>query len=344
MAPPPCGNTLQTDRTKPSAGALPRDGAGFPGSQVQEVDAITRYLIRRLMHSVFILIGLVIVVFFVTHMLGDPARLMLRPEATEEQVRALRESMGLNDPLYVQFGRFIADLTRGDFGDSLWQRVPALPIVLDRVPATLYLAGVTLVIAFPLAVLLGIVSAVRPRSLWDRIVTVISLGGVSTADFWVGLMLILFFAVQLGWLPTSGYGGLNYVILPAIALALRPMGRISQVVRSAMLDEMSKQYMVTARAKGLRERTVVFGHALKNAFIPVITLGGDEAAALLNGAVVIETLFGWPGVGILLIQAIERRDLPLIEASVLTIAVMIVTVNLLVDLTYAILDPRVRYS
>jgi peptide/nickel transport system permease protein len=296
------------------------------------------------MHSILILIGLVIVVFFVTHMLGDPARLMLRPEATEEQVQALRDSMGLNDPIYVQFGRFISDLARGDFGDSLWQRVPALPIVLDRVPATLYLAGVTLVIAFPLAVLLGIVSAVRPRSIWDRIVTVISLGGVSTADFWVGLMLILFFAVQLGWLPTSGYGGLNYVILPAIALALRPMGRISQVVRSAMLDEMSKQYMVTARAKGLKERTVVFSHALKNAFIPVITLGGDEAAALLNGAVVIETLFGWPGVGILLIQAIERRDLPLIEAAVLTIAVMIVTVNLLVDLTYALLDPRVRYT
>lgn len=296
------------------------------------------------MHSVLILIGLVIVVFFVTHMLGDPARLMLRPEATEEQVQALRDSLGLNDPMYVQFGRFISDLVRGDFGDSMWQRVPALPIVLDRVPATLYLAGVTLLLAFPLAVVLGIVSAVRPRSIWDRIVTVISLGGVSTADFWVGLMLILFFAVQLGWLPTSGYGGLQYVILPAIALALRPMGRISQVVRSAMLDEMSKQYMVTARAKGLKERTVVVGHALKNAFIPVITLGGDEAAALLNGAVVIETLFGWPGVGILLIQAIERRDLPLIEASVLTIAVMIVTVNLLVDLTYALLDPRVRYA
>lgn len=277
-------------------------------------------------------------------MLGDPARLMLRPEATEEQVQALRESMGLNDPMHVQFGRFISDLARGDFGDSLWQRVPALPIVLERVPATLYLAGVTLVIAFPLAVLLGIISAVRPRSIWDRIVTIVSLGGVSTADFWIGLMLILFFAVQLGWLPTSGYGGLQYVVLPAIALSLRPMGRISQVVRSAMLDEMSKQYMVTARAKGLKERTVVTAHALKNAFIPVITLGGDEAAALLNGAVVIETLFGWPGVGILLIQAIERRDLPLIEASVLTIAVMIVTVNLLVDLTYALLDPRVRYS
>jgi peptide/nickel transport system permease protein len=145
-------------------------------------------------------------------------------------------------------------------------------------------------------------------------------------------------------LPTSGYGGLEFVILPAVALAVRPMGRISQVVRSAMLDEMSKPYMVTARSKGLKERVVVFRHALKNAFIPVVTLAGDEASVILNGAVVIETLFGWPGVGVLLIQAIERRDLPLIEASVITIAVMIVTVNLIVDLAYTLLDPRVRYS
>lgn len=282
--------------------------------------------------------------FFVTHMLGDPARLMLRPEATEEQVQALRDTLGLNDPIHVQFGRYMGNLLQGDFGDSIWQRVPALPIVLDRIPATLYLAGVTLLLSVPLAILLGIISAVRPRSVADRLVTVFSLGGVSTADFWLGLMLILLFAVQLRWLPTSGYGGLDYVILPAVALAVRPMGRISQVVRSAMLDEMSKPYMVTARSKGLKERVVVFRHALKNAFIPVVTLAGDEASVILNGAVVIETLFGWPGVGVLLIQAIERRDLPLIEASVMTIAVMIVTANLIVDLAYTLLDPRVRYT
>ncbi|CAN5835645.1 ABC transporter permease [soil metagenome] len=296
------------------------------------------------MHSVLILLGLIVVVFFVTHMLGDPARLMLRPEATEEQVQALRESLGLDAPIHVQFGRYMTDIFQGDFGDSLWQRLPALPIVIDRIPATLYLAGVTLLIAVPLAVLLGVVSASRPRSIADRIVTVVSLSGVSTADFWLGLMLILLFAVQLGWLPTSGYGGPEYVILPAIALAARPIGRISQVVRSAMLDEMSKGYVTTARAKGLRERVVIFSHTLKNAAIPVVTLAGDEASVMLNGAVVIETLFGWPGVGILLIQAIERRDLPVIEASVMAIAVMIVTVNLLVDLAYTLIDPRVRYS
>jgi peptide/nickel transport system permease protein len=301
-------------------------------------------LIRRIFHSGFILVGLVVVVFFVTHQLGDPARLMLRPEATEEQVRALRESLGLDAPLHVQFGRYVADLARGDFGDSIWQRVPALPIVLDRVPATLYLAAVTLALALPLAIGLGVVSAIKPRSLADRVVTVVSLAGVSTADFWLGLMLILVFAVQLGWLPTSGFGGIQFVVLPAVALAVRPMGRVSQVVRSAMLDEMGKGYVTTARAKGLGERVVIFFHTLKNAAIPIVTMMGDEAAALLNGAVVIETLFGWPGVGILLIQAIERRDLPLIEAAVITIAVMIVAVNLLVDLTYSLIDPRVRYG
>ena len=279
-----------------------------------------------------------------THLVGDPASLMLRPEATEEQRQAVRERLGLNDPILVQFGRFFSGAVRGDFGDSLWQRVPALPVVLDRVPATLYLASVTLLLAVPLAILLGIISAVRPRSLIDRVVTVVALGGVSTADFWLGLMLILLFAVRLGWLPTSGYGGLQYALLPALALAFRPLGRISQVVRSAMLDQFGQPYVTTARAKGLSERVVVSLHTLKNAAIPIATLIGDEAASLLNGAVVIETVFGWPGVGILLIQAIERRDLPLIEASVIVIAVMIVTVNFLVDLTYTLIDPRVRYG
>lgn len=290
------------------------------------------------------LLGLVVVVFFVTHLVGDPVSLMLRPEATEEQREALRARLGLNEPIQVQFGRFVGGVARGDFGESIWQRVPALPIVLDRLPATLYLTTATLLLAVPLSIVLGIVSAIRPGSIVDRVVTVISLGGVSTADFWLGLMLILLFAVRLGWLPTSGYGGIQYVLLPALALAVRPLGRVSQVVRSAMLDQFSLPYVTTARAKGLSERIVVYLHTLKNAAIPIATLVGDEAASLLNGAVVIETVFGWPGVGILLIQAIERRDLPLIEACVIVIAVMIVTVNLLVDLTYSFMDPRVRYG
>lgn len=285
-----------------------------------------------------------IAVFFATHALGDPVRLMVSPEATDAQVEVIREQLGLNDPLPVQFGRYISGLVRGDFGESIWQKVPAMPIVLDRLPATLYLAGVTLAIAVPLAVVLGIISAIRPQSLADRIVSVVSLIGVSIADFWLGLMLILIFAVQLGWLPTSGFGGFNYVLLPAAALVVRPIGRISQVVRSAMFDQMNQGYVTTARAKGLGERVVISTHTLKNAAIPIITMTGDEAASLLNGAVVIETLFGWPGVGILLIQAIQNRDLPLVEATAITIAVMIVLLNLAVDLTYSLLDPRVRYQ
>ncbi len=281
--------------------------------------------------------------FFATHALGDPVRLMVSPEATDAQVEIMREQLGLNDPLPVQFGRYVSGLVRGDFGESIWQKVPAMPIVLDRLPATLYLAGVTLAVAVPLAVVLGIVSAIRPRSFADRIVSVVSLIGVSIADFWLGLMLILIFAVQLTWLPTSGFGGLNFVILPAAALAVRPIGRISQVVRSAMFDQMNQGYVTTARAKGLKERIVISSHTLKNAAIPIITMTGDEAASLLNGAVVIETLFGWPGVGILLIQAIQNRDLPLVEATAITIAVMIVVLNLVIDLTYSLLDPRVRY-
>ncbi|MCA9862391.1 MAG: ABC transporter permease [Thermomicrobiales bacterium] len=299
---------------------------------------------RRLVHSVVVLLGLVVAVFFFTHMLGDPARLMLRPEATAEQVEAVRDRLGLNDPLHEQFVRFMGGAVRGDFGESIWQRAPALPIMLDRLPNTLYLAGITILIAIPLAALLGIVSALRPGSLIDRASTVVGLAGVSIADFWLGLMLILFFAVNLGWFPTSGFGGPQYVILPALALMVRPLGRISQVIRSSMLDQLGQPYVTTARSKGLSERVVVTLHAMKNAAIPALTLIGDETAALLNGAVVIETVFGWPGIGLLLIQAIERRDLPLIEACVFAIAVMIIFANLLVDLAYTFFDPRIRYT
>lgn len=277
-------------------------------------------------------------------MLGDPARLMLRPEATAEQVEAVRNRLGLNDPLHVQFFRFMGGAIRGDFGESIWQRTPAVPIMLERLPNTLYLAGVTILVAIPLAALLGIVSALRPGSIVDRVSTVVGMAGVSIADFWLGLMLILFFAVNLGWLPTSGFGGPEYVVLPALALMVRPLGRISQVIRSSMLDQLGQPYVTTARSKGLSERVVVSLHAMKNAAIPALTLVGDEAAALLNGAVVIETVFGWPGIGLLLIQAIERRDLPLIEACVFAIAVMIIFANLLIDLAYTFFDPRIRYS
>ena len=305
---------------------------------------MVRYVARRLVASVAVIFALIAVVFFMLHLVGDPARLMLPQEATAEQYEALRRQLGLDDPLYVQFGRYLAGLARGDFGTSLWQGVPALTLVLDRLPNTLYLTLVTMAIAVPTAVGLGVLAALKPNSAMDRAITVFSLGGISIANFWLGLMLILLFAVELRWLPTSGFGGLSFVILPAVALALRPIGRIGQLTRATVLDEMSKLYVNTARSKGLPERTVVVRHTLRNAALPVITLTGDELAGLLNGAVVIETLFAWPGLGSLMIQAIEHRDLPIVEASLFVVAVTVVLLNLLVDLSYSVLDPRVRYT
>jgi peptide/nickel transport system permease protein len=305
---------------------------------------MTAYLIRRLLWSVVVIFGLAAIVFFVMHMVGDPARLMLPQEATEEQYQALRKQLGLDAPLPVRFATFMLGMARLDFGDSLWQNVPALPLVMERVPNTIYLAAATLVLAIPIALVLGVLAALWPGSAVDRTITFFSLAGVSVASFWLALTLILVFAAQLKWLPSSGIGGLSYVILPALTLGLRPIGRIGQVTRATMLDELSKQYIQTARAKGLRDRTIFRVHALKNAALPIITMTGDEMAGLLNGAVVIETVFAWPGIGGLMIQAIERRDFPLVEAALFVIAITVVVLNLLVDLSYSLLDPRVRYS
>lgn len=291
-----------------------------------------------------VLVGVLCFVFVLGRGAGDPAKMMLAPDASMEQYLATRAQYGFDQPLYVQFARTAWGWLQADFGNSLWQRVPSLPIALSRVPATLHLTFATALIAIPTAILIGTISAIKPRSWLDRLLTVISLGGVSMAEFWVGLMLILFVAVQLGLLPTSGYGGVEHTILPALTLAFRPIGRIAQVARGAMLDEMGKAYVVTARSKGLAERACTFGHAFRNAAIPIITLAGDETASLLNGAVVIETVFGWAGIGGLLIQAINRRDLPLVEATVFVISIMIVSLNLIVDVIYTRVDPRIRFG
>jgi peptide/nickel transport system permease protein len=302
------------------------------------------YLIRRGVHSVLVLVGLTVVVFFVARILGDPVRLMLPIDAPEAQVEAIRKSVGLDQPVAVQFVRFVSDVARGDFGKSLRQNVPALPLVLERLPATMLLVAGTMSLAILIAIPLGALSATRPGSIADRLSTVFSLAGVCVAEFWLALMLILVFALDLGWFLTSGYGDWKNLVLPSVTLALRPIGRIAQVVRTSMLDELSKTYIVTARSKGLHERVVVYYHALKNAAIPIITLTGDEIAGLVNGAVVAEVVFGWPGVGLLMIDAIQKRDLPLIQADVFVVAVLVVAINLTVDLTNAYVDPRIRFA
>ena len=306
-----------------------------------------RYLARRILYSFVVIFGVLVFVFFMVQMVGDPVKLMLPSDVPESTYLEMRESLGFNDPLAQRFVREVGGWVQGDFGDSLWQQVPALPLALSRVPYTLFLTLVTMTIAVPTALFLGAYSAVRPDSVVDRILTGISLAGISIADFWLGMMLILVFAVHLQWLPTSGFDGytsFKYVILPSLALAFRPIGRISQVARSALVEEMQKPYVLTARTKGLTEGQVVRRHALRNAMIPTLTVVGDETATFLNGAVVIEIIFAWPGIGQLFIQAIERRDLPLVSACVFVVALMTIILNLIVDLAYAMIDSRARVA
>ncbi len=305
---------------------------------------MARYVLRRLIQSIFVLAGLTVVVFFVTRQIGDVARLMLPIDATEEQVAEMRQVLGLDDPLLVQFGRYVLDLLGGDFGLSLWQNVPAMDLVIGRFPATATLASATLVFSLAVALPVGIGAALRPGSVFDRIATVVSIFGLSVPTFWTALLLIAVLSVQLGWFRTSGYGGLEYLVLPMLAISTQSIGRLAQVVRTSMLDVLTSQYIVTARSKGLFESVILVRHSLRNALLPIVTIIGDELIGLLNGSVVIEVIFGWPGIGKLTIDAIERRDFAVIQASVIFVALTVIVVNLVVDMIYAWLDPRIRYS
>lgn len=305
---------------------------------------MARYWVRRILQSVGIGWLVLTLVFLTTRVIGDPVRLVLGIEASHKRVQMTRDALGLNRSLGAQYLDFLGGVFRVDFGRSFWQKVPSLPIVLDRVPATLYLTAVALLIAVPLALVLASIGTLRPRSLADRAINVFSLGGVSIVDFWLGLMLIMLVATRLDWVKTSGYGGLSYVALPALTLAFKPLGRISQMARTALADEMSKPYIRSLRAKGVSARRVVFLHAMKNAALPIITIIGDELISLLNGAIVVETVFGWPGLGQLTIQALTRRDLPVIEALVFVVTLIVIGVNLLVDVSYTYLNPKVTFG
>ncbi|HUV74415.1 MAG TPA: ABC transporter permease [Anaerolineae bacterium] len=303
------------------------------------------YFIRRLLQSILVIIGVSVIVFVITRAIGDPARMMLPLEASAEEVEAFRDRMGFNDPLWVQFWDWAKNAVKGDFGDSLWQRTDAMHLVLERMPATLLLCSTAIVLAVVASVPLGILAALKPRSWLDKATTSFSLIGVCIPDFWLGLMLILVFAVTLRVVFTSGYGTWRHLVLPAIALAARPWGRITQIVRTSMMDEMHRTYMVTARAKGLAEHNVILSHALKNASIPIVTLAAWELTRMLAGyTIVVETVFAWPGFGQLAMQAIERRDLTLIQADVFVVAIIVVVMNIFIDLIYAMLDPRVRLA
>ena len=286
------------------------------------------------------------IVFVITAAFFDPAKLML-PITTwdPDMYENLKRSLGFSDPMHVRLGRFMWDGVRLDFGQSLWQHAPSMELVIERLPATSLLAFTAVALSFLIGVPMGTIAALRPRSKLDRASTILSLTGVSVADFWLGLMLILIVAVQFRLLQTSGYGDLQNLILPVITLAARPIGRMAQITRSAMIDEMSRPYVVTARAKGLHESVVIFYHALKNAGIAIVTLGGYEIGRIFAGyAVVVETVFGWPGIGMLAVQALEKHDLPLVQAAVFAAASVTIFMNIFVDIIYAYLDPRIRFS
>jgi ABC-type dipeptide/oligopeptide/nickel transport system permease component len=290
-----------------------------------------------------VVVGISVISFFFIHLSGDPVMLMLPGDASHAEIEALREQMGFNDPLYEQYLRFAWQALRGKFGNSLYYKVPAMELILERLPASLELAVAAMLIALVVAVPVGIISAVRRGSLLDMGSMLGALFGLSMPHFWLGIMMILLFSVELGWLPTSGRGSLAQLVMPSIALGLSLTAMFARLTRSVMLEVLSLDYIRTARSKGLKEWIVISKHALKNALIPIVTVAGMQFGFLLGGTVIIETVFAWPGVGRLVIQAIFNRDYPLVQSIVLVLALIFVAVNFLVDMLYMYLDPQISY-
>ena len=306
---------------------------------------MTRYVIRKVLLAIPMLLAMMIFLFLVLQLTpGDPAQVALGESATPENVAKLRQMWQLDDPLYVQIARFIFNSLQGDLGLSYLTKRPVGAELVQTFPATLQLAASAIVIAAALGIPLGILAATRRGSALDSGIMAISLFGLSVPVFVIGLVAILIFGYRLGWFPVAGRTSPTSLILPAVTLALPTAAELARMTRSAMLEQLTQDYLRTARAKGLTGRMVVLGHALRNALIPVVTLLGLRMGALLAGTVVIETVFSWPGLGRLLLDAILARDYPLIRGGVLLIAVVFLAINLLVDLIYAVLDPRIRYG
>ncbi|MCM8749950.1 ABC transporter permease [Thermomicrobiaceae bacterium CFH 74404] len=301
------------------------------------------FLLHRILHAFFVMLGISFVVFILIHLSGDPAAMMVPEDATPQQVQEIRERMGFDRPILVQYGLFLGRALQGDFGYSYRIRRPALDLVVERIPATLRLAVTSAVVSLGLGIPVGILAATRQGSFFDRLSMMAILFGQSMPTFWLGIMLILIVSVQLGWLPTSGYRGPEYIILPAVTLGLYTSAMVARILRSSLIEVLSHDYIRTARSKGLADRTILTRHALKNAAIPVVTVIGLQIGYLLGGSVVTETVFSYPGMGLLAIQAIRGRDIPVLQAFVVSISAVIVLLNLLVDVLYTYLDPRIRY-
>ena len=301
------------------------------------------YILQRLLAALLVIFGVVSIVFLLIHMIpGDPVEIMLGESASTTDREALRTALGLNQPLWVQFQQYLAGLLQFDMGNSIHFRRPVTDLLLERLPATGLLAAVTLLITLLLALPLGIIAAVRRDTAWDSGAMTFSMLGVSIPNFWLGPIVSLVFSLWLGWFPVSGRNGFGSVILPALTVSTGLIAVRSRMVRSSRLEVLGEDYLRTAQAKGLPSQRVILQHGLRNALLPVITLLGLQLGALLAGAVITETVFSWPGVGLLTIESIQSRDYPVVQACVLLISVTYVLVNLLTDLAYAWIDPRIR--
>ncbi|MFL5257067.1 MAG: ABC transporter permease [Rhodopila sp.] len=301
-----------------------------------------RFLLHRLLQGLISIVGASIVIFLISRLSGDPVQILLPSDATPQVIADTKRNLGLDLPLWRQYLIFAWDALQGDFGRSYRWQMPALRLILDRLPATIELAICGLIFSVAIALPVGVLSAVRPGGFTDRFGRVFAMLGQAMPAFWVGLLLILFFAVQLNWLPAFGYGGISHIIMPAIALGWYPVAAQTRIVRSAMRDVLDSDHIRLSRALGTPERWIVWKYALRNASVPLLTMLGVYFAAMLGGAFVVETIFAWPGVGRTVVEAVFSRDFPVVQAGVLFTSILFVLSNLLVDLTYGIVDPRIR--
>jgi peptide/nickel transport system permease protein len=306
--------------------------------------ALKKYLLRRFLQIIPVLFIITFVVFVLVYLAGDPVSLMLPEDASEADREALREALGLNEPFVYQYFHFIGDLITGNFGTSFRYNQEALPLVLERLPATFELAAASMLVAIIIAIPLGIYSAKKRNSFIDLFITGGSVLGKAMPNFWLGIMLILLLAVNYQLFPVSGRGSVMHMVLPAITLGTGIAAEMTRLIRSSMLEILNQDYIRTAKSKGASEMSVVFKHAFRNSLIPVVTIMGLQVSHLVSGALITETVFSWPGLGLLLVQAVNGRDMAVVQAAVFVIAILVIVVNLLTDIVYRVLDPRINYS
>jgi peptide/nickel transport system permease protein len=302
------------------------------------------FIVGRLVSGVLVIFLVITAVFIMTHMTGDPVLLFTPMDTSPKDIDQIRDRLGFNDPLYVQYGRFLDGVAHGSFGDSTREQRPATEVVLERLPATIELGAAALAISILIGVPLGILAATKHGSIWDRLASLLAVVGQAIPGFWLGLLLILLFSVSLRWLPTSGRGGWQHLIMPAVTLAALSTAQYARLTRSTMLDVLREDYIRTAHAKGLASGTVIARHAFKNASISLLTLTGLQVGRLLGGSVVIEQVFAWPGMGRATVQALLNRDFSVVMAAVVIFAITYTLANLLTDLAYAWVNPQVRLS